>query len=183
MTRPLRIEYSGAFYHITSRGNEKKNIFKNETDYKKLLSYFETATERYKAVIHVYCIMSNHYHLLLETPFGNLSQIMRHINGSYTTCFNKKYQRSGHLLQGRYRAIVVDKDEYAIELSRYIHLNPVRAGIVKKPEAYRWSSYRDYTGWLFKDFILGYFKGNIYDEQKSMVSLLTNLLATNMRAL
>lgn len=88
MTRPLRIEYSGAFYHITSRGNEKKNIFKNDTDYKKLLSYFETATERYKAVIHVYCIMSNHYHLLLETPLGNLSQIMRHINGSYTTYFN-----------------------------------------------------------------------------------------------
>src|SRR3989337_3543905 len=172
MARLLRIEYPGAFYHITSRGNEQQNIFKSDNDRTKFLSYLESAVERYKAVIHVYCLMGNHYHLLLETPLGNLSQIMRHINGAYTTYFNKKYQRSGHLLQGRYRAIVVDKDEYAVELARYIHLNPVRSGIVNAHSGYRWSSYKHYTEkgkkpeWLFKDFILGYFGKNIHKAQK-----------------
>src|SRR3989338_712132 len=164
MARPLRIEYPGAFYHITSRGNERKNIFKNEYDFKKFLEYLEAANKRYRAVIHIYCLMSNHYHLLIETPLGNLSQIMRHINGSYTTYFNTKRQRAGHLFQGRYKAILVEADEYAGELSRYIHLNPVRAGIVNNPEEYRCSSYQNYTGkkadkWLTTDFILGYFGG------------------------
>ena len=121
MARPLRIEYAGAFYHITSRGNERKDIFKNERDFERFLTYLETAVQRYKAVIHVYCLMSNHYHLLLETPMGNLSQIIRHINGAYTTYYNTKWQRAGHLFQGRYKAILVEADEYAGELSRYIH--------------------------------------------------------------
>ncbi len=113
MARPLRIEYPGAFYHVTSRGNERKDIFKTDSDREKFLSYLESATDRYKAAIHVYCLMSNHYHILLETPSGNLSQIMRHINGAYTTYFNVKRKRSGHLFQGRYKAIVTDADEYA----------------------------------------------------------------------
>ncbi len=135
MARPLRIEYAGAFYHITSTGNERKDIFNNERDFERFLTYLETAVQRYKAVIHVYCLMSNHYHLLLETPMGNLSQIIRHINGAYTTYYNTKWQRAGHLFQGRYKAILVEADEYAGELSRYIHLNPVRAGITDRPEA------------------------------------------------
>ncbi|MDP3297213.1 MAG: transposase [Thermodesulfovibrionia bacterium] len=171
MARQLRIEYAGAFYHITSRGNERKDIFKSEQDFKKFLTYLETATQRYGAVIHVYCLMSNHYHLLLETPMGNLSQIMRHINGAYTTYFNTRRQRAGHLFQGRYKAILVDADEYAGELSRYIHLNPVRAGIVSKPEQYLWSSYQYYVGkkipkWLIADFILNYFGGKTTIAQK-----------------
>ncbi len=171
MARQLRIEYAGAFYHITSRGNERKDIFKSEQDFKKFLTYLETATQRYGAVIHVYCLMSNHYHLLLETPRGNLSQIMRHINGAYTTYFNTRRQRAGHLFQGRYKSILVDADEYAGELSRYIHLNPVRAGIVSKPEQYLWSSYQYYLGkkmpkWLIADFILGYFGGKTTIAQK-----------------
>lgn len=163
MARPLRIEYPGAYYHVTSRGNEQKDIFKNKKDRERFLYYLETASERYGAVIHAYCLMSNHYHLLLETPLGNLSQIMRHINGAYTTYFNVKRKRAGHLFQGRYKAILVEADEYAKELSRYIHLNPVRAGIVEKPEEFTWSSYNSYTGkkgrpeWLSTDFILGYF--------------------------
>lgn len=162
MSRPLRIEYPGAFYHITSRGNEQQNIFKSDTERERFLSYLESASERYGAVIHVYCLMSNHYHLLLETPLGNLSQIMRHINGAYTTYFNKKRQRFGHLFQGRYKAIIIEADEYAGELSRYIHLNPVRASIAKRPEGYRWSSYQYYNEkkppkWLKVDFILSYF--------------------------
>jgi putative transposase len=131
MARPLRIEFPGAFYHVTSRGNERKAVFKSLRDREKFLSYLESATERYGAAIHVYCLMDNHYHLLLETPSGHLSKIMQHINGAYTTYFNTKRERPGHLFQGRYKAILVDADEYAKELSRYIHLNPVRAAIVK----------------------------------------------------
>jgi len=163
MTRPLRIAYPGAFYHITTRGNEKKDIYKSDRDRKKFLAYLESATERYGARIHVYCLMSNHYHLLMETPDGNLSEIMRHINGAYTNYYNIKRGRSGHLFQGRYRALLVEVDEYAEELSRYIHLNPVKAGIAEKPEDYIWSSYQDYIGtrkspeWLVQDFILSYF--------------------------
>jgi putative transposase len=166
MARALRIEYPGAFYHVTSRGNERKDVFKSRKDRQQFLSYLESSVVRYGAVIHAYCLMSNHYHLLLETPNGNLSQIMRHINGAYTTYFNVKRKRAGHLFQGRYKAILVEADEYATELSRYIHLNPVRAGIVANPEAYEWSSYRQVIGmsetptWVTTSFVLGYFGGN-----------------------
>ena len=163
MGRPLRIEYPGAHYHVTSRGNERKDVFKSQKDREQFLLYLESAVNRYEAVIHGYCLMSNHYHLLLETPSGNLSKIMQHINGAYTNYFNVKRKRSGHLFQGRYKAIVIEADEYAQELSRYIHLNPVRADIVGKPEEYRWSSYLEYIGerkhpeWLEISFILDYF--------------------------
>ncbi len=172
MARPLRITYPGAFYHVTSRGNERKDIFKSKRDREKFLEYFESAAKRYDAVIHVFCLMDTHYHLLLETPSGNLPQIMRHINGAYTTYFNVKRGRSGHLFQGRYKAILVDIDEYAKELSRYIHLNPVRAKMVKTPEEYEWSSYQFYIGekkppeWLYRDFILGYFGKKVSIAQK-----------------
>ncbi len=172
MARPLRIEYPGAFYHITSRGNEQQNIFKSDSDRIRFLSYLESAVERYKAVIHVYCLMNNHYHLLLETPEGNLSQIMRHINGAYTTYYNTKRKRFGHLLQGRYKAILIEADEYTEELSRYIHLNPIRAGIRVKLEEYQWSSYQYYIGkkqahkWLTKDYILSYFGRETSTAQK-----------------
>ena len=163
MARPLRITFPGAFYHITSRGNDQRVVFKSKRDREKFLEYIESATQRYDALIHANCMMDNHYHLLLETPSANLPQIMRHINGAYTTYFNIKRKRSGHLFQGRYKAILVEVDEYAKELSRYIHLNPVRAGMVDKPEAYQWSSYPYYIGkgkapeWLHRAFVLGYF--------------------------
>lgn len=163
MTRPLRIEYPGAYYHITSRGNERKNIFLHKVDRNKFLSYLRSSSLRYGAIIHAFCLMGNHYHLLVETPRGNLSQIMRHINGAYTIYFNVKHKRRGHLFQGRYKAIIIDVDSYAGELSRYIHLNPVKAGIAKMPENYNWSSYSCYIGrkkkpdWLTTDFILHYY--------------------------
>lgn len=163
MARQLRIEYPDAYYHVTARGNERKEIFKSEKDRGKFLSYLESAVKRYGAVIHVWCLMSNHYHLLVETPLGNLSQIMQHINGAYTNYFNTKRKRSGHLFQGRYKGILVEADEYALELSRYIHLNPVRIGIVKEPGDYKWSSFQEYAGkrktpdWMTTAFILGYF--------------------------
>lgn len=161
MSRPLRIQYPGAFYHVTARGNERKDIFKSDRDRERFLGYLEGASQRYGARVHCYCLMRNHYHLLLETPEGNLSQIMQHINGSYTTYFNVKRKRAGHLFQGRYHAILIDADAYALELSRYIHLNPVRAGAVPRPEAYVWSSYNHYRegrhapAWLETGTVLG----------------------------
>lgn len=162
MARPLRIEYPGAFYHVTSRGNERKEIFKSAADREQFLFYLAASCVRYGAIIHAYCLMTNHYHLMLETPFGDLSLIMKYINSSYTTYFNIKRKRVGHLLQGRYKAILVEADSYAAELSRYMHLNPVRAGMAKSPEDYIWSSYRFYIeggepSWLTTGFILGYF--------------------------
>lgn len=172
MSRPLRITFPGAFYHITARGNEGRQIFKDVRDREKFLSYLESAVQRYRAAVHVYCLMRNHYHLLLETPVGNLPEIMHHINGAYTTHFNVKHQRSGHLLHGRYKAILIEKDQYAKELSRYIHLNPIRAKMVDTPEQYPWSSYRYFIGlkkapeWLVIDFILSYFGDKVSSAQK-----------------
>jgi REP element-mobilizing transposase RayT len=165
VSRPLRIEYPGAFYHVTSRGNERKMVFQSARDREKYLSYLESAHDRYGAIIHVYCLMGNHYHLLLETPRGNLSQILHHINGAYTTYFNIKRDRSGHLFQGRFKGILVERDTYYKELSRYIHLNPVRAELVKSPSEYPWSSYRCFIGkdkkpdWLTTELVLGDFGG------------------------
>ena len=182
MARPLRITFPGAFYHVTSRGNERKSIFKSNRDREKFLEYFQSATLRYDAIIHAYCLMENHYHILIETPSGNLSQIMHHLNGAYTTYYNVKRDRSGHLFQGRYKGILIDADEYAKELSRYIHLNPVRAKIVEKPEEYKWSSFQDYIGdrepseWLNRDFILGYFGATPSRAQKMYKSFVNSLL-------
>jgi len=184
MARPLRIEYPGAFYHVTSRGNEQKDVFKSQKDREKFLDYLASATERYGAVLHAYCLMSNHYHLLLETPEGNLSQVMRHINGAYTTYFNVKRKRAGHLFQGRYKAILVEFDEYAMELTRYIHLNPVRAGMVALPEDYSWSSYRSYIGlssapdWLRFGNILAHFGNSAANAKSGYRAFVEDLLGT-----
>ncbi len=170
MARPLRIEYRDAFYHVTARGNEQGTIYRDDKDKERFLAYLESAVVRYKAVIHAYCLMSNHYHLLISTPAGNLSQILRHINGAYTVYFNKRHKRVGHLFQGRYKAILVEADEYAGELSRYIHLNPVRAGLVDRPENYIWSSYLSYidrrkaSDWLKTDWLLRYFGKRLSDS-------------------
>jgi len=163
MARPLRIEYPGAFYHVTARGIEQRTILETDADRKRFLSYLESAHERYGAIIHVYCLMANHYHLLIETPRANLSRVLHHINGAYTMYFNIRRRRTGHLFEGRYRALLVEKDAYGQALSRYIHLNPVRAGLVRQPSEYPWSSYRCYVGlqqvhaWMTTRFILGYF--------------------------
>lgn len=182
MARPLRISYPGAFYHVTSRGNERKAVFKSRGDREKFLEYLSTASLRYDARVHAYCLMDNHYHLLLQTPSANLPEIMHHINGAYTTYFNVKRDRAGHLFQGRYKAILVEIDGYAKELSRYVHLNPVRAKIVHAPEEYPWSSYRDYIGmrrpldWLYRDFILGCFDAEVSKAQDRYRDFVTALV-------
>lgn len=141
MARPLRIEYEGALYHVTSRGNEKRKVFFSRKDYEKFKEYLANAIEKFGFVLHGYVLMTNHYHLIIETPEKNLSKIMHYVNSSYTTYTNVKRKRNGHLFQGRFKAIVVDRDSYLLELSRYLHLNPVRANMAEKPEDYPYSSY------------------------------------------
>src|SRR3972149_6006846 len=163
MGRPLRIQYPGALYHITSRGNERKNIFVDDADRFRFLELLKDYHDRYNILIHSFVLMDNHYHLILETSEGNLLKVMHGINGGYTGYFNRKYERSGHLFQGRYKGILVEKDAYLLSLSRYVHMNPVRAKIVKKPEQYRWSSYPGYIGkekeckWVEHSWILSNF--------------------------
>lgn len=146
MARPLRVEYPGAFYHVISRGNSGAAVFKTDRDRKRFLDYLQNARERFSLLIHAYCLMNNHYHLLIETPQANLSQTIQWVNISYASYFNKKHSRNGHLFQGRFKALLVDADEYLVHLSRYIHLNPVQAGIVAVPDQYPWSSYGTFAG-------------------------------------
>lgn len=141
----MRIEYEGAFYHVTSRGNQRGQIFWNDKDREEFKNVLKRTKERYGYLLHAYVLMNNHYHLLLETPHANLKQVMQNVNTSYTVYINRRHRRAGHLFQGRYKAFIVDKESYLLRLGRYIHLNPVRAGIVKRPEDYRWSSYREYV--------------------------------------
>jgi len=146
MARPLRIEYPGAYYHLINRGNAGEKIFKSIRDREKFLEYLAKAVERFGIVIHTYCLMSNHYHIIVETPQANLSTAIQWLNVSYAAYYNKKRQRSGHLFQGRFKALLVDADEYLSQLSRYIHLNPVRAKMFDAPADYRWSSYPAFIG-------------------------------------
>jgi putative transposase len=145
MARPLRIQYAGAFYHVTGKGIDRKKIFHGEADFEKFKLYLQEAKEKFHVIVHCYVLMGNHYHLILETPEANLSRIMHYVIGSYTTYFNSKRRLKGQLFQGRYKAILIDKDRYLSGLSRYLHLNPVRARLVHKPEAYAYSSYRNYV--------------------------------------
>lgn len=163
MARPLRIEYAGALYHVTSRGDGQEDIYLDDKDREIYLDVLQEVCERYNWVIHAYCLMSNHYHLLLETPDSNLSKGMRQLNGVYTQRFNRKFDRVGHVFQGRYKAILVQKESYLLELARYIVLNPVRAQMVRSARDWPWSSYRATAGfvkaekWLTVDWILAAF--------------------------
>ena len=163
MARPLRIEYPGALYHVTSRGNARQAIFIDDTDRSGFIDALGEAVARFGWLCHAYCLMDNHYHLLIETPAANLARGMRQVNGVYTQRFNRRHGRDGHLFQGRYRAILVERDSYLLELSRYVVLNPVRAGMVDRPDDYAWSSYGATLGrtpapdFLTTDWLLGQF--------------------------
>ncbi len=146
MARPLRIEFAGALYHITSRGDRRGAIYQDDDDREAFLGVLAEVVERYNWICHAFCLMTNHYHLVIETVEGNLSQGMRHLNGVYTQASNRRHNRLGHLFQGRFKGILVDKDAYLLELSRYVVLNPLRARLVATPEQWPWSSYRAMTG-------------------------------------
>ncbi|NUO10520.1 MAG: transposase, partial [Candidatus Brocadia sp.] len=145
MARPWRIQYTNAVYHIMSRGVAQGEIFYADEDYRKFLEYLEKTSEKFQLEIFAFVLMGNHYHLFLRTKEANLSRAMQWLQTSYSVYFNRKYRRSGHLFQGRYKSILVGEESYWRGLSFYIHLNPVRAGMVKELEEYAWSSYHDYV--------------------------------------
>ncbi len=186
MTRPLRVEYPGAFYHVMHRGNYGSAIFKSTRDREKLFEYFAKAVERYKLKIHTYCLMTNHYHLLIETPVPNLSKAIKWINGSYAMYFNRKRELSGHLFQGRYKALLIDADEYLKHLSRYIHLNPVRAAMVESPKDYPWSSYPYFSGykkspeWLETQWMLSLFGSNLKKSKYAYRKFVEDVRSENL---
>lgn len=157
MPRPIRIEYENAFYHVMNRGRGRQTIFHDRVYYQLFLATLAESHERFDAVFHAYCLMGNHYHLLIETPGANLGRIMRHINGIYTQRYNRLRKTDGPLFRGRYKAILVDEDAYLLQLSRYIHRNPIEVRTSKaKLEDYIWSSYPAYIGkspapsWLYQ---------------------------------
>jgi putative transposase len=146
MARPLRIEFPGALYHVTSRGNARRKIFLDDEDRQSFLDTLAWVVARFGWICHAYCLMDNHFHLLIETPEPNLSRGMRQLNGVYTQGFNRRHRKAGHLFQGRFKAILVERDSYLLELARYVVLNPARAKMVKVPQRYAWSSYRPTVG-------------------------------------
>ena len=163
MARPLRIELAGGLYHVTSRGDRREDIYDGDEDRLAWLGVFGGVCARFNWHCYAYCLMSNHYHVVVETPDGNLSRGMRQLNGVYTQHFNRSHGKTGHVFQGRYKAILVEKDSYLLELARYVVLNPVRAGMVGDARDWPWSSYRAMTGevpgapWLQTDWLLGQF--------------------------
>ncbi|MEA3469107.1 MAG: transposase [Thermodesulfobacteriota bacterium] len=144
MSRPLRIEYSGAWYHLMNRGRRGDIIFAVQNDREIFLALLQEAAILWNVKIAAYCLMDNHYHILAQTPQGNLARFMRHLNGVYTQRFNRLHEYDGQLFRGRYKSVLVAEDSYLLELVRYIHCNPVRAGMVDNPDQYLWSSHHGY---------------------------------------
>lgn len=163
MARPLRLEFAGAAYHITSRGNARQEIFLDDGDRRCLLDALGAVLDQFGWLCHAYCLMGNHYHLMVETPGPNLSRGMRQLNGLYTQRFNRRHRRVGHVFQGRFHSVIVDREAYLLELCRYIVLNPVRAGLAACADAWAWSSYRATAGlapapaWLSTAWVLQHF--------------------------
>jgi len=172
MARPLRLEFAGAMYHLTSRGNDRQKIFFTDADRELFLNTLSGVVSRYGWICHAYCLMANHYHLLVETPKANLSIGMRQLNGMYTQSFNRAHKRVGHLFQGRFKAILVEKKSYRLELCRYIVLNPIRLKSTVKAQSWKWSSYRATAGFisaptfLSTDWVLGQFGKSRSQAQK-----------------
>lgn len=166
MSRPLRIEYPGAVYHVMNRGLNQNLIFLDRKDYEIFLATLEEGCRLFDVVVYAYCLMPNHYHLLIRTPSGNLSRFMRHLNGVYTQRFNREHGRDGPLYRGRFKGILVQEDSYLIEVVRYIHKNPVKAKLVERLSQFKWSSHKSYTGekspmpGLDASFVLQYFSRN-----------------------
>lgn len=163
MTRPLRVELAGGLYHVTSRGDRREDIYLDDEDRLAWLSLFGRVCQRFNWVCHAYCLMTNHYHIVVETPEGNLSRGMHQLNGVYTQHVNRRHRRVGHVFQGRYKAILVEKEAHLLELARYVVLNPVRAGMAAAAGDWPWSSYQAMIGaapkpaWLQRDWLLGQF--------------------------
>ncbi|HET8760127.1 MAG TPA: transposase [Nitrospiria bacterium] len=179
MARPLRLEFPGALYHVTARGNAQQAIYVDDEDCRAFCRCLAVAVERYDWRVHAYCLMDNHYHLVIETLRPTLARGMRHLNGTYTQRVNRRHHRVGHLFQGRYKAILVEREPYLLELCRYVVLNPVRANACRRPEQWRWSSFRATAGlesppaWLTTEWVLAQFgttKGRAQTAYRTFVS-------------
>ena len=176
MSRPLRIEFPGAYYHVMNRGLAYQAIFTDRSDHELFLNLLSECHEMWDLQVIAYCLLKNHYHLLIQTPQANLSRIMRHLDGLYTQRYNRRHKRDGPLFRGRYKAIVVDAEEYLLAVARYIHYNPVAAGLVRSPEGYEWSSCRLYLegrgrpDWLDADQLLNRFPTK--DRRKAFVAFM-----------
>lgn len=188
MSRPLRIEYPGAWYHVMNRGANYKNIFTDDDDREMFLQLIEETNEIQKIIIHAYCLMDNHYHLLVKTPEGGLGRAMRHLNGVYTQRFNRKNLRDGPLFRGRYKAIVIDKEAYLLELVRYIHMNPAKnKNDIHKLLSYPWSSNIYYLGkkkkpnWLKTSNVLCLFSANPRDQRFLYKEFITDRIPEEIR--
>lgn len=172
MARPLRIEYDGAVYHVTSRGNARCPIYKDDTDRDAFLEILAKTNKKHNWICHAYCLMNNHYHLVIETPDGNLSSGMRQLNGVYTQTYNLRHRKVGHIFQGRYKAILIERESHLLEVCRYVVLNPVRAKAISHPGAWRWSSYKATAGTvrphscLTTEWVWGEFGSKLRQAQK-----------------
>jgi putative transposase len=186
MARPLRLSYENAVYHITARGNRKESIYYSDDDRRVFLEKLGETGEKYSFVCYTFCLMDNHYHLFIKTSFSNISEGMHYLNASYTNWFKAKHRVVGVVFQGRYKSILVEEDSHAVQLSAYIHLNPVRGGMVNHPGEYQWSSYLDYMGkrrsfsWLDTQFILAQFDDALGRARKKYENyVLNNLMMEN----
>ncbi|NVM21721.1 MAG: transposase [Desulfobacterales bacterium] len=180
MSRPLRIEYPDAWYHVMNRGRRGEKVFSEKEDYDAFVELIKESVEMWNVRIAAYCLMPNHYHILIQTPDANLSRCMRHLNGVYTQRFNRSHRCDGQLFRGRYKSILVEADSYLLQLLRYIHRNPLKVGLADKLDRYSWSSHKGYLsdgkkwGWLYKDFILSMLtsdKGQRRRAYKQFISL------------
>jgi len=181
MSRPIRIAYPGAWYHVMNRGRRAEDVFIDKHDYKAFVELLEETSEAWNIRIAAYCLMPNHYHMLVHTPEGNISRAMRHVNGIYTQRFNSRHQLDGQLFRGRYKSILVNGDSYLLKLVRYIHRNPLKAGVVEALNAYPWSSHKAYLsvagkwGWMYKNFILDLLTG----EKKAQIRTYRRFVAVD----
>jgi len=173
MARPLRIEYANAWYHILNRGRRGEPIFAGNHDYFGFIDLLKDTSELWNLRVAAYCLMPNHYHLLVQTPDANISRCMRHIDGVYTQRFNRRHECDGSLFRGRYKSILVEADSYLLTLVRYIHRNPLKAGLTEKLDNYQWSSHRGYLStaekwnWLHKNLVLSMLSKSRRDRMKN----------------
>ncbi|HEX9666213.1 MAG TPA: transposase [Thermodesulfobacteriota bacterium] len=185
MARALRLAFEGACYHITSRGNRRENIFYSDNDKKVFIEKLNETLNKYHFICYAYCLMDNHYHLFIKTPDANISEGMHYLNTSYTNWIKAEHNIVGSVLQGRYKSILVEQNNYGLKLSAYIHLNPLRAGMVKNLKQYRWSSYLDYVSdrgkipeRLDKEFILSQFAEDTKEARKRYRSYVKENIGT-----
>lgn len=174
MARPLRIVFPGALYHVTSRGNNRARVFRIEDDYEEFLGVTEKVVGRYGWLCHAYCVLGNHYHLVIETPQPNLTQGMRQLNGVFAQRYNRRRGRIGHVFQARYHATLVEQESHLLSAIRYVARNPVRARLCKRPEDWKWSSHPAYLGmqpaarFLTRDWVLSQFGKDRAKAQRAL---------------